>query len=97
MRVFSLVSALAAVLVIGCNGSGAQPDHQAEWRNVLEQKKSAVRTDATPRQKQLYADSVRAFVQKHPNHGRAAQLNYVLSNSFGFGGINACVVLGRAN
>lgn len=30
-----------------------------------------------------------------PNHGRAATLNYVMSNSFGFGGINACVVLGR--
>jgi 3-oxoacyl-[acyl-carrier-protein] synthase II len=30
-----------------------------------------------------------------PNHGRAAELNYVLSNSFGFGGINSCVVLGR--
>ena len=30
-----------------------------------------------------------------PNHGRAAKLTYVLSNSFGFGGINACVVLGR--
>jgi 3-oxoacyl-[acyl-carrier-protein] synthase II len=30
-----------------------------------------------------------------PNHGRAGTLNYVLSNSFGFGGINACVVLGR--
>ena len=30
-----------------------------------------------------------------PNHGRNAELTYVLSNSFGFGGINACVVLGR--
>lgn len=30
-----------------------------------------------------------------PNHGRAAQLKYVMSNSFGFGGINACVVLGK--
>jgi 3-oxoacyl-[acyl-carrier-protein] synthase II len=30
-----------------------------------------------------------------PNHGRSAPLNYVLSNSFGFGGINACVVLGK--
>jgi 3-oxoacyl-[acyl-carrier-protein] synthase II len=30
-----------------------------------------------------------------PNEGRPAELNYVLSNSFGFGGINACVVLGR--
>jgi 3-oxoacyl-[acyl-carrier-protein] synthase II len=30
-----------------------------------------------------------------PHHGRDANLNYVMSNSFGFGGINACVVLGR--
>jgi 3-oxoacyl-[acyl-carrier-protein] synthase II len=30
-----------------------------------------------------------------PNHGRSAALNYVMSNSFGFGGINASVVLGR--
>ena len=30
-----------------------------------------------------------------PNHGRPAVLNYVMSNSFGFGGINASVVLGR--
>jgi 3-oxoacyl-[acyl-carrier-protein] synthase II len=30
-----------------------------------------------------------------PNHGRSAALNYVMSNSFGFGGINACVVLGK--
>jgi len=31
-----------------------------------------------------------------PDRGRAAELNYVLSNSFGFGGINSCLVLGRA-
>jgi 3-oxoacyl-[acyl-carrier-protein] synthase II len=30
-----------------------------------------------------------------PNHGREAELNYVMNNSFGFGGINACIVLGR--
>lgn len=30
-----------------------------------------------------------------PNHGRDAELNYVMSNSFGFGGINASIVLGR--
>jgi len=72
MRVFSLVSALVALFAAGCGGSGAQPDHQAEWRNVLEQKKAAIRADATPQQKQMYADSVRAFVEKHPSHGRAA-------------------------
>ena len=32
-----------------------------------------------------------------PNHGREAQLNYIMSNSFGFGGINACVILGRVS
>src|ERR1043166_1539282 len=30
-----------------------------------------------------------------PNHGRTAELNYVMSNSFGFGGINASIILGR--
>ena len=31
-----------------------------------------------------------------PRHGREAKIHCVLSNSFGFGGINACVVLGPA-
>src|SRR5213079_3062625 len=30
-----------------------------------------------------------------PNRGREAKLNYVMSNSFGFGGINASIVLSR--
>jgi 3-oxoacyl-[acyl-carrier-protein] synthase II len=30
-----------------------------------------------------------------PHHGREAELNYVMSNSFGFGGINSSIVLGR--
>lgn len=30
-----------------------------------------------------------------PNHGREAKLDYIMSNSFGFGGINASIVLGR--
>ena len=30
-----------------------------------------------------------------PHHGREAKLNHVMSNSFGFGGINACVILGK--
>src|SRR5256714_544028 len=28
-----------------------------------------------------------------PNHGRAAELNYVMSNSFGFGGVNGSIVI----
>src|SRR5581483_11546637 len=30
-----------------------------------------------------------------PNAGRKQKLNYVMSNAFGFGGINSCIVLGR--
>ncbi|MBA3832623.1 MAG: beta-ketoacyl-[acyl-carrier-protein] synthase family protein [Chthoniobacterales bacterium] len=30
-----------------------------------------------------------------PQHGREARIDYALSNSFGFGGINACIILGR--
>ncbi|MSR65131.1 MAG: beta-ketoacyl-[acyl-carrier-protein] synthase family protein [Verrucomicrobiae bacterium] len=30
-----------------------------------------------------------------PGRGRPCAVNYILSNSFGFGGINACVALGR--
>ncbi|MGI8432819.1 MAG: beta-ketoacyl-[acyl-carrier-protein] synthase family protein, partial [Chthoniobacterales bacterium] len=31
-----------------------------------------------------------------PEHGRDLEINCLLSNSFGFGGINACIILGRA-
>jgi len=30
-----------------------------------------------------------------PNKGRRRAVNYALNNSFGFGGINACIILGR--
>ena len=30
-----------------------------------------------------------------PQHGRDLRVDHILSNSFGFGGINACIVLGR--
>lgn len=32
-----------------------------------------------------------------PNESRAAKLDYVLSNSFGFGGQNTCLILGRGD
>ncbi len=68
---------LAAVFLIvfaACADRVAQSDHQAEWRDVLERKRAAVSPDATPEHKQLYADSVRAFVDKHPDHGRAREV-----------------------
>lgn len=71
MRVFAVVFAMFAALALGCRERPAQPDHQAEWRDVLRHKKAAEEPNATPQAKQVYADSVAAFVQKHPNHGRA--------------------------
>jgi hypothetical protein len=41
---------------------------------VLRHKRAAVAPDASPDQKQVYADSVRAFVVKHPNHSRATEV-----------------------
>jgi tetratricopeptide (TPR) repeat protein len=74
VRVFVLVSALLTLFATACGNRGAQADHQAEWRTVLQHKKAAAAADATTHQKQLYADSVRAFVEKHPNHGRAREV-----------------------
>ncbi len=59
----------------GCREREVQADdHQAEWRGVLEQKQAAAAPNAPAEQKQVYADSVRAFVIKHPNHGRAREV-----------------------
>jgi hypothetical protein len=71
VRSFALIFILATLLAAGCGGRAVEPDHQSEWREVLRHKQAAASARATPYQKQLYADSVRAFVIKHPNHGRS--------------------------
>jgi hypothetical protein len=70
MRVSPFLTVLPALVALACGGQ-QQPDHQSEWRDVLRHKQAAVLPDASPDRKQVYADSVRAFVVKHPNHGRA--------------------------
>ena len=73
---------LLVMLAIACGGQAPldqqadrqQADHQAEWRDVLQHKRAAIAPDASPDQKQVYADSVRAFVVRHPSHSRAAQV-----------------------
>lgn len=73
MRVFLNVFAGLALLATACGGD-PPPDHQAEWRDVLRHKNAAVAPNATPEAKQAWADSVRAFVQKHPEHSRAQEV-----------------------
>jgi hypothetical protein len=58
---------------VGCQAD-SQPDHQSEWRDVLRHKRAAVAPAASPKDKQVYADSLSAFIQRHPNHGRAREV-----------------------
>jgi hypothetical protein len=74
MRVFPLFFTGLALLGLACSRAEQQPDHQAEWRDVLRHKPAATAPGATPDHKQVYADSVRAFVVKHPDHGRAQEV-----------------------
>jgi hypothetical protein len=61
------------ILAVACGGADA-PDHSIEWRDVLERKKAAVAPGATPHQKQAYADSIAAFIDRHPTHSRAREV-----------------------
>jgi len=74
MRFSTVAATLLLLFAVGCADRGAQPDRQTEWRDVLRHKKAAVAPDARPEHKQAYADSVRAFVEKHPDHGRAREV-----------------------
>lgn len=70
MRRFLVVS---AICVASCGGTKTI-DNSAEWLHVLSHKKAAISATATPRQKQVYADSLAAFVTRHPTHGRAREV-----------------------
>lgn len=75
MRVYAQVTLLLALCAWGCREPAtADGDHQSEWREVLSRKQAAVAEGATAEEKQRYADSLRAFVQKHPDHSRAAEV-----------------------
>ena len=74
MRVFPYVFAGFALLGAACGAGDPPPDHQAEWRDVLRHKPAAVAANASAGHKQLYADSVRAFAERHPNHSRAQEV-----------------------
>lgn len=81
MRLFPFVSGVIVLSMVAC-GSDSQPGSSPEWREVLKHKPAAVAPDASPEQKQLYADSVRAFVEKHPDHGRAREVWGMLQLEF---------------
>lgn len=64
---------LLVILAVSC-GSDDAPDHSTEWRDVLARKKAAVAAGASPQHKQAYADSIAAFIDRHPTHSRAREV-----------------------
>lgn len=81
MRLFPFVSGVIVLSMVACGGE-QPPGPSPEWREVLKHKTAAVAPDASPEHKQIYADSVRAFVQKHPDHGRAREVWGMLQLEF---------------
>ena len=71
MRRFLLLLVLAAS---ACGAQQDASDHASAWRRVLHHKQAAAANNASADQKQVYADSLGAFVQQHPGHGRARQV-----------------------
>lgn len=70
MRRLLVIVALAAAACGGVPGG----DNAAEWRGVLDAKKAADAPTASKRDKQVYADALAAFVDKHPTHSRAREV-----------------------
>lgn len=81
MRPLLLLPVLA-VFLLSCNEASVTAEDHDQWREVLRQKREAVAPDATPEKKQIYADSVRAFVQKYPHHGRGREVWYRMQLEF---------------
>ena len=64
---------LIALLVVSC-ARDAGRDTAGEWRDVLAHKRAATAPNATAADKQAYADSVAAFVERNPSHSRAREV-----------------------
>jgi tetratricopeptide (TPR) repeat protein len=69
-RLFSL---LAVALLAAC-GISDPSDTQNDWLHVLSRKRAAAAPAASVHARQAYADSIAAFVEKHPRHSRAREV-----------------------
>jgi hypothetical protein len=74
--------ALSLLALAACSGSDS-PDSAAEWQRVLQSKKAASSSNASPKEKQVYADTLGAFVKDHPSHGRGREVYHNLQLAFG--------------
>jgi len=65
---------LIALAAVSCGGSHDASDNSSEWLHVLRHKQAAAAPNAPVQAKQVYADSLGAFVQQHPTHSRAREV-----------------------
>src|SRR5512132_3196513 len=80
MRRLAII-ATAAVLFLSC-GDSLEFDAQREWAHVLSRKKAAADPAATVHVKQAYADSLGAFLTRHPRHHRARAVYQAIQLDF---------------
>jgi hypothetical protein len=72
MRRFLVLISLAALSCGG--GSRDAVDNSSEWLQVLRHKQAAQAPNAPQQARQMYADSLGAFVRNHPTHSRAREV-----------------------
>ena len=73
---------LIALLAIAACSRDAGRDTAGEWRGVLAHKRAATAPNATAADKQAYADSVAAFVERNPSHSRAREVYQTIQLDF---------------
>lgn len=66
-----IAPAAAVLVLLAACGGDANSALDRDWLQVLHHKKVAAAPSASPQQKQIYADTLGAFVQQHPQHSRA--------------------------
>src|SRR4051794_16976849 len=79
MRRVLILFALAA---ISCGGSKDASENPSEWLHVLRHKQAAAAPNAPVQARQVYADTLGAFVLRHPTHNRARAVYQVIQLDF---------------
>jgi hypothetical protein len=88
---FPLAATALLLLATACGDSPQTTANESEWLRVLHVKKAAVAQNASPVARQVYADSLAAFVQQHPQHSRAREVYQHIQLDFA----NELVAIGR--
>lgn len=74
MRASAITSILFLAFFAACSRDDDHTAARADWLDVLERKRAAAGAGASSEAKQAYADSLAAFVRKHPRHGRGREV-----------------------